>query len=82
MYNGFMTAVLFLVIFVQFVLIVYFDYQNRTEREKILMMSMSEGLKDYVATVEGEDESAVQEEDPYLEMDEVSVEQLLKAKEK
>jgi hypothetical protein len=50
------------------------------EREKLQMKLMSKDLNDYVSTIAPEDENAVQEEDPYIPVEDATVEQILKAK--
>ena len=73
--------ILLVVIAFQFIYMIYSDIQNRKERELLQLKLMSKDLDDYKSAVENTDVDSVKEEDPYVSMDEVGVEQLLKTKE-
>jgi hypothetical protein len=80
-----MEIVLIVIIVVQFIFLVYSDIQNRIEREKLELKLISGGLSDYVSstTKDVEDKPAAkEEEDPYLDMTEASVSQILASKDK
>ena len=78
-----MNSILLVVIVLQFSYMVFSDIQNRKEREMLQLKLMSKDLSDYKSNTDGTpEESSKQEENPYVSMDEVSIEQLLKTKEK
>ena len=77
-----MNAILLVVIVLQFAFMVFSDIQNRKERELLQLKLMSENLDDYKSALEDTPEDSKEEENPYVGMDEVSIEQLLKTKEK
>ena len=73
--------ILLAIIVLQFAFMVYSDVQNRKERERLQLKLMSKSLGEYVASTE-EVEDSVQEKDPYIDVDAMNVDQILKAKEK
>ena len=78
-----MEIFLIVVIAFQFAYLVFSDFQNRAERERLHLKLMSKDLTDYKSAVEKEPEkSAVEEEDPYVTMEEAGVEKVLRAEEK
>jgi hypothetical protein len=74
--------ILLVVIVLQFIFMVYSDFQNRKERELLQLKLMSKDIDDYKSALEDTPEDSKKEENPYLDMDEVGIEQLLKTKEK
>ena len=77
-----MEVILLIIIVLQFALFVYLDFQNRAEREKLQLKLMSKDLADYVSSTEEYEDTPEEEPDPYVDVSEVSVEQILKAKER
>ena len=72
-----MEFILLAVIVLQFIYQIYSDIQNRKER-KFLQMN----LEDFTDFDESTPEDGKNEENPYISMDEVGIEDLLKTKEK
>jgi len=77
-----MELILLAIILLQFSYMVYLDLQNRAERELLQLKLMSKDLGDYLSGTEEVEDSPEPKDDPYVDMSEVSVDQLLKAKEK
>ena len=78
-----MDTAFLIVIGFQFAYIIYLDIQNRKEREMLEMKLMSRDLGDYKSLMEEVvEESQKEEESPYIPMEEASIEQVLKSKEK
>lgn len=78
-----MQFILLSVIVLQLGYIVYSDIQNRRERERLQLKLMSKDLVEYTDAVGGAEEpSTTIEEDPYLSIEEASVEQVVGAREK
>jgi hypothetical protein len=76
-----METYLLAVILLQFIYLIYSDFQNRKERETLSLKLMSKNLSEYVESTKKEDNVAGEsEEDPYLTMDEAGLEAVLKAK--
>ena len=74
--------VLLVVILLQFAYLIYSDTQNRRERERLQLKLMSRDLEDYKSfTEESPEDSPVDEEDPYLSLEEAGVERVVNAKE-
>ena len=61
---------------------VYKDVLFYKEREKLQMKLMSKDLTDYVVSSTPEPENAVQEENPYIPIEDATIEQILKAKDR
>ena len=78
-----MEILLFIVVVLQVALFVYSDYQNRAERERLQLKLMSKDLGDYVSAMEsGDEDSEEEEEDPYIDMGEANVNQILNSRER
>jgi hypothetical protein len=78
-----MEILLFIVVVLQVALFVYSDYQNRAERERLQLKLMSRDLGDYVSATDGGDEDGAKDlPDPYIDVDDANVEQILHAREK
>jgi len=77
-----MEIILFAIIILQLALMIYLDIQNRAERERLQLKLMSDSLSDYVSSTKEAEDSPKQEEDPYVDMSEVSVDDIVGAKEK
>lgn len=78
-----MEIFLIVVICLQFAYLVYSDFQNRAERERLQLKLMSKDLTEYKsATEDAPKDSPKEEDDPYVTMEEAGIERLLKAKEK
>ena len=73
-----MEIILLVVIVLQFGYLVYSDIQNRAERR---LLQVELGMVELPNPEENPD-SSPDEEDPYLSMDEVDIEQIVKAKDK
>ena len=73
-----MEIILLVVIVLQFGYLVYSDIQNRTERR---LLQIELGMVELPNSLENPD-SSPDEEDPYISMDEVDIEQIVKAKDK
>ena len=72
---------MFVVIVLQFLYLVYNDYQNRKEREGLELKLMSKDVTEYKNSTEKiEENTEKEEEDPYLTMEEAGVEGVLRAK--
>jgi len=63
----------------EFAYIVYQDFLNRKEREKLQMKLMSRDVIEYKEATEPKPEPAESEESPYRPIDEVNTEKLLDA---
>jgi len=72
-----MNLILFAIIVLQFGYIVFSDIQNRKERKFIQM-----NLEDFVDFEDTPEESIEEEDDPYLPIEEVGIERIIKAKDK
>ena len=83
MYNSSMIdIILSVIIVVQFLFIVYSDIQNRKERDSLELKIMSGSIHEYRQAVEETDlSSAKLPEDPYLDIENAGIEQILKSKE-
>lgn len=77
-----MEVILLVIIVIQFVYKVYSDIQNRSERELLQLKLMSKDLDDYVSSTEETEDGPVEEPDPYIDMSDANVEQILRAKER
>jgi hypothetical protein len=77
-----METILSIFIAVQFIFIVYSDIQNRVEREKLELKLISKGLSDYISSTEEEEESKKEEEDPYIDVMEANIDQILVSEDK
>jgi hypothetical protein len=77
-----MDTSLLIVVALQFFYIVYSDIQNRKERESLQMKLMSKDLTDYKSNLEETPKDSPKEVDPYVAMEDIGIEQLLKTKEK
>ena len=70
-------------IFIVVALIIYTAFKDviyYKEREKLQMKLMSKGLGEYVDTVNpAREENTVQEENPFIPIEEANIEQILKA---
>ena len=78
-----MELLFFAVIVLQLALLVYMDFQNRSERERLQMKLMSKDLAEYKSlTEETPEDSESEEPDPYLTIEEAGIEKIVKAKEK
>ena len=78
-----MEITLLVVIVLQFAYIIYSDFQNRLERERLGIKAMSKDLDDYRDALNDKEEEEKEEEViTYVNLDEVSNEQLIKSKEK
>ena len=73
-----MEIILLVVIVLQFGYLVYSDIQNRAERR---LLQVELGMVELPNPEENPD-SSPDEEDPYISMDEVDIEQIVKAKDK
>lgn len=70
-------------IFIVVLLVVYTafkDFLYYKEREKLQKKLMSKDLTDYIANEEPEVENTPQEEDPYIPIEEATMEQILRSK--
>ena len=74
--------ILILVVVFQFVYIVYQDYLNRKEREKMQLKLMSNSVEEYKEAVEPPAEETKVEPDPYKDPTDVSTDELMKAEDK
>lgn len=76
-----MELLLLIIIVLQFSYMVYKDQLNAKEREKLQLKLLSKDVGEYVHAMEKpkEDETP-KEENPYLPIEEASIEQILKAK--
>lgn len=78
-----MDLLLFAVIFLQLVYIVYSDFQNRAERERLQLKLMSKDVAEYKSITEETPIPAPSiEEDPYITIEEAGVEKVVRAEEK
>jgi hypothetical protein len=77
-----MDILLFIVIVLQTAFLVYSDIQNRKERERLQLKLMAKDLNEYVSATEEAETPTEEEEDPYIEPNEATFEQILNAKEK
>ena len=77
-----MEIILLVIILIQFIFLIYTDVQNRCEREALELKLMSKGLSDYISSTEEDVPSAKEEESPYIDVEDASVEQILAAKDK
>jgi hypothetical protein len=75
-----MLYLLAVVAIVEFLYIVYQDFLNRQEREKLQMKLMSRDVDEYKRVTEKPEETQPQEESPYQSVDEVDIDKLLSAK--
>ena len=67
---------------VEFVYIVYQDFLNRREREKLQMKLMSKDVNEYKEATEPKPKPAKSVESPYKSMEEVDTEKLMNADDK
>ena len=70
---------LIVVAIVEFAYIVYQDFLNRREREKLQMKLISKDVTEYKEATEPPPKPAKSEENPYKPMEEVDTEKLMKA---
>jgi len=63
----------------EFAYIVYQDFLNRKEREKLQMKLMSKDVTEYKEATEPKPESAKSEESPYKPMEDIDTEKLMGA---
>jgi len=61
---------------------VYKDILFYKEREKLQLKLMSKDIKEYVDTIEPEPQDAKSVEDPFLPIENATVEQILRAKDR
>jgi hypothetical protein len=61
---------------------VYKDFLFYKEREKLQMKFMSKNLTDYVSNTTATEENTKQNEDPFLPIEDASIEQILKTKDR
>jgi len=71
-----------MVIGLQFAYIFYKDISTAKERERLQLKLMSKNIHEYKEVTEDKVEEGKSTEDPYIEPEEASLEQILKAKEK
>ena len=71
---------LIVVAIVEFAYIIYQDFFNRQEREKLQMKLMSKDVTEYKEATEPTPKPAESVEDPYKPMEEVDTEKLMNAK--
>ena len=77
-----MDIILYIIIAAQFAYILYKDISFSKEREKLQLKLMSRDVHEYKDVVEDKAEEGKSVEDPYIEPEEATLEQILKAKEK
>ena len=76
-----MQILLFGVILLLIAYMVYSDSQNRKERAELELKLMAKSLEEYKSVTEDTpQDSPPQDKDPYLEMDEVTADQIIGAK--
>ena len=74
-----MVYILGAVAILEFVYIVYQDWQNRAEREKLQLKLMSKDTQEYKKATEKPPKETEPEPDPYKTLDEVSIDKLMQA---
>lgn len=70
------------VVALQFVYIVYKDYINAKEREKLQLKLMSRDVGEYKAVVDKIPEDAEPEPDPYIPAEDATIDEILKAEDR
>ena len=72
-----------IIVGLQFAYLVYSDFQNRAERERLQLKFMAKDLAEYKSVVEETPKDSPKEEpDPYLTIEEAGIDRVLKAEEK
>ena len=64
---------------VEFVYIVYQDFTNRKEREKLQIKLMSKDITEYKEAIEPKPKPTKSEESPYKPMEEINTDKLMSA---
>lgn len=79
-----MEFILLIIILIQFGYIIYKDILFRDEREKLQLKLMSKDLTEYTSVVEEpkKPKAPVKKPDEYIDIEDVSVDRIIKAKEK
>jgi len=75
-----MEIILLVIIILLIGFLVYYDYMTRIEREKLQLKLMVRDVKEYKDIVEKPPKDTKQEDSPYEEVEDVSIDTLLKAK--
>jgi len=70
---------LIVVAIIEFIYIVYQDFLNRREREKLQMKLMSKDIQEYKEATEPAPKPGKSEKSPYKPIEEVSIDKLMKA---
>lgn len=74
--------ILLFVIILQFVYIVYQDWSNRQEREKMALKIMAKDAVEYSGLVEKPAKNTEEEDDVSVDIDDVDTQTLIEAKDK
>jgi len=74
--------ILGLVIILQFIYIIYKDRAERAERENLQLKLISKDVSEYQKAVEKVPEDTVQNEEPYVPLEDVEVDKLIRAEDK
>ena len=73
--------ILLVIIVLQLAYILFKDIMSYKEREKLQLKLISKNVTEYKNAVEDKPEDSVEEEDPYIPVEEATIEQILKANE-
>ena len=73
--------VLIVIVVIQFIYIIFKDITNARERERLQLKIISKDATEYKRVIDKEPEDGEDFEDPFIPVEEASVEQILKANE-
>ena len=73
--------VLIVIVVIQFIYIIFKDITNARERERLQLKIISKDATEYKRVIDKEPEKGESFEDPFIPVEEASVEQILKANE-
>ena len=79
-YNVCMEIALVLIIILLIAYSVFKDYLFYREREKLELKIMSRSVEDYIASIAPEAKNGVEEDEPYISVDDATPEQVMSSK--